>query len=138
MKKTIDKFAIYYDENNETVTVASQIYLVRTDKPEEAVVAFDAKQLKYTCDLEECDFTSERYALYKPEFPDYLKFQKLLAVDLAPFVDALNKAKILVEDKLVAQLENKMPAAWYEDFAQRNNVLTLAELKKFKEKHNEA
>ena len=58
MKKTIDKFAIYYDENNETVTVASQIYLVRTDKPEEAVVAFDAKQLKYTCDLEECDFTS--------------------------------------------------------------------------------
>mgnify|MGYP006990315790 CR=1 FL=1 len=43
-KFSIDKFAIYYDENNETVTVASQIYLVRTDKPEEAVVAFDHHQ----------------------------------------------------------------------------------------------
>lgn len=134
MKKTIDKFAICYDEKAGTVTVASQIYLVRTDNPEEAVVAFDAKLLKFICDFEGHDLTLKRYALYKPEHPDYYKF---FAVDIQPFVDALNEAKILIDEKLVAQIENKMSAAWYEDFACRNGLPSLAALKELREKHNE-
>lgn len=134
MKKTIDKFAICYDEEAGTITVASQIYLVRTDNPNEAIVAFDAKQLKYICDFEGHDLTLKRYALYKPERTDYYKY---FAVDIHPFVDALNEAEVLVDEKLVAQIENKMSAVWYEDFAQRNGLLTLEQLKELREKHNE-
>ena len=60
MYKSIDRFLIGYNKDTDVVIVAAQVFLVRTDNPDEAVVAFDAKQLKYIADFDGHDLGDNR------------------------------------------------------------------------------
>ena len=106
MYKSIDRYLIGYNKDTDVVTVAAQVFLVRTDNPDETVVAYDAKQLKYIADF------------------DFFK------VNLSPFVEELNRQELPLSDRLVAQIKNKMKASWYEDFAKLNGLYPLDEIKK--------
>ena len=106
MYKSIDRFLIGYNKDTDVVIVAAQVFLVRTDNPDEAVVAYDAKQLKYIADFDGHDLgDNRRYALYAPERKDFADFFK---VNLSPFVEELNRQELPLSDRLVAQIENKM------------------------------
>lgn len=140
MYKSIDRYLIGYNNKTDVVTVAAQVFLVRTDNPDEAVVAYDAKQLKYIADFDGHDLgDNRRYALYAPERKDFANFFSVLnpKVNLTPFVEELNRQQLPLTDRLVAQIENKMKASWYEDFANRNELIPLDEIKKMIEAHNE-
>lgn len=52
MYKSIDCYLIGYNKDTDVVTVAAQVFLVRTNNPEEAVVAYDVKRLKYIADFD--------------------------------------------------------------------------------------
>ena len=128
MYKSIDRYLIGYNNKTDVVTVAAQVFLVRTDNPDEAVVAYDAKQLKYIADFDGHDLgDNRRYALYAPEHKDFADFFK---VNLRPFIEELNRQELPLSDRLVAQIENKMQASWYEDFAKLNGLYSLDEIKK--------
>lgn len=127
MYKSIDHYLIGYNKDTDVVTVAAQVFLVRTNNPEEAVVAYDVKRLKYIADFDGHDLgDNRRYALYAPERKDFADFFK---VNLRPFVDELNRQELPLSDRLIAQIENKMKASWYEDFAKLNGLYPLDEIK---------
>ena len=142
MYKSIDRYLIGYNNKTDVVTVAAQVFLVRTDNPDEAVVAYDAKQLKYIADFDGHDLgNNRRYALYAPERKDFANFFSVRCpehkgfslnpkVNLTPFVEELNRQQLPLTDRLVAQIENNMQASWYEDFANRNDLIPLDEIKK--------
>ena len=128
MYKSIDCYLIGYNKDTDVVTVAAQVFLVRTNNPEEAVVAYDVKRLKYIADFDGHDLgDNRRYALYAPERKDFADFFK---VNLRPFVNELNRQELPLSDRLIAQIENKMKASWYEDFANGNDLIPLDEIKK--------
>ncbi len=128
MYKSIDRYLIGYNNETDIVTVAAQVFLVRTDNPDETVVAYDAKQLKYIADFDGHDLgDNRRYALYAPEHKGFSLNPK---VNLTPFVEELNRQQLPLTGRLVAQIENKMQASWYEDFANRNDLIPLDEIKK--------
>lgn len=149
MYKSIDRFLIGYNNETDVVTVAAQVFLVRTDNPDETVVAYDAKQLKYIADFDGHDLgDNRRYALYAPERKDFANFfsvscpehndsSNYFKVNLKPFVDELNRQEVPLTDRLIAQIENKMQASWYGDFANKNDLIPLDEIKKMIEAHNE-
>ena len=142
MYKSIDRYLIGYNNETDVVTVAAQVFLVRTDNPDEAVVAYDAKQLKYIADFDGHDLgDNRRYALYASERKDFANFFSVRCpehkgfslnpkVNLTPFVEELNRQQLPLTDRLVAQIENNMQASWYEDFANRNDLIPLDDIKK--------
>lgn len=122
MEKCIDKIIINCGDN--VVTVKTQMYLRRTDNPQNTLVAFDLESQQYICNIREHKLSPTRYILYESGSENFSSNN----LDIAPFVEELNKKM---------EIENKMFNEWYEDYALQNHLLPLREIERLVRENNE-
>lgn len=131
MEKCIDKIIINCGDN--VVTVKTQMYLKRTDNPQNALVVFDRKSQQYICNIGGHKLSPTRYILYESGSENFSSNN----LDIAPFVEELNQKKVVPNDNIVMEIENKMFNEWYEDYALQNHLLPLREIERLVRENNE-